>query len=143
MFSKSCEYAIKIMIFIASHGKSDKWVGLDEIAKAIQSPRAFTAKILQQLAREGLLDSLRGRSGGFMLAKEKSIQLGDIVMAIDGEKLTKHCVLGFKDCSEEHPCPVHFKFKNMREYLSNTLLTTTMEELKEVMNEESVFLVEA
>lgn len=141
MFSKSCEYAIKVMIFIAVRQEAGARIGLDEIAEAIKSPKPFTAKILQQLARAQLLDSVRGRSGGFILATEKQITLGDIVSAIDGEKIITGCVLGFKDCSEVHPCPVHYKFKSVREFLTGTLLKTSMEELKEVMEEQDVYLV--
>jgi len=141
MFSKTCEYAIKIMIYLAGKESNGVRIGLDEIADAIKSPRAFTAKILQQLARAQLLDSVRGRSGGFTIPKDKVITLAEIVSAIDGDKVMKGCVLGFKACSEEHPCPVHHKFKSVRDYLAGTLMSTSLDEIKTVLKQEGVFLV--
>jgi len=141
MFSKTCEYAIKIMIYLAARQENGMRAGLDEIAVAIKSPRAFTAKILQQLARAQLLDSVRGRSGGFMLPTGKTITLAEIVSAIDGDKIMKGCVLGFNECSENHPCPVHHKFKSVRDYLAGTLMSTSLEELKGLLKNEGAFLV--
>jgi Rrf2 family iron-sulfur cluster assembly transcriptional regulator len=143
MFSKTCEYAIKIMIYIASrHEDEGIRAGLEDISKAIDSPKAFTAKILQQLSRAKLLDSLRGRSGGFLITKNRIIILADIVLAIDGDGLTNGCVLGFKVCDEKHPCPVHFKYKALKETIKFTLLNTSLSELKERITSKDVFLVE-
>ena len=75
MFSRACEYAIKIMIYIAGNEEEGRRTGVKEITEAIHSPEAFTAKILQQLAKAGLLDSYKGPSGGFVLAKKPSIRM--------------------------------------------------------------------
>ena len=141
MFSKACTYAIKTMIYLASRRDQDAgMVGLQEIAEAIGSPKAFTAKILQQLTRAKLLDSMRGRSGGFELPAGKIISLAEIVRAIDGDALLTGCVLGFEECSMEHPCPMHHKFIGIRDYLSGTLNTTTLAELQQLVAEDRAFL---
>ena len=143
MFSKTCEYAIKIMIYIASRHKDESIrAGLDDISRAIDSPKPFTAKILQQLSRAELLDSLRGPTGGFLITKNKMITLADIVLAIDGDGLTMGCVLGFKVCEEEHPCPVHFKFKALKETLKFTLSNTSLSDLKDSLTNNDVYLTE-
>lgn len=143
MFSKTCEYAIKIMIYISSRpGDNEGRVGLEEIADAIESPRAFTAKILQQLSRAGLLESTRGRSGGFLLPANQMIALSDVIAAIDGDKLIKGCVLGFRECSDIYPCPIHHKFKPVRKAMTETFDTTSLEDLKGIMEENEVFLTE-
>lgn len=128
MFSKACEYAIKIMIYIATNEQEGKRTGLKEVTESIGSPEAFTAKILQQLVRGGLLESYRGPSGGFILASDKDILLHDIVVTIDGESLIKDCVLGLPDCSSENPCPVHSKFLLVRNQLTQTLLSTRIKD---------------
>lgn len=143
MFSKTCEYAIKIMISVAAASGTGDRLGLDEIAGAVRSPKAFTAKILQQLARAGLLDSSRGRNGGFMLPEHRPICLADIVAAVDGNGIMKDCVLGFSECSDEHPCPVHHKLKVVRDHLASTLKSTSLAELKIVMAERSAYLTDA
>jgi len=133
MFSKACEYAIKIMIYIASNEQDGRRTGLREVTEAIGSPEAFTAKILQQLVKGGLLDSFRGPSGGFVLPKSKNIMLYDVVVAIDGDHLLKDCVLGLPECSNLDPCPVHDKFLAVREQLSKTLLSTKIQD-EELLN---------
>jgi Rrf2 family transcriptional regulator, iron-sulfur cluster assembly transcription factor len=142
MFSKTCEYAIKIMIFISTRQEKDgERVGLDEIAEAIDSPKAFTAKVLQQLVKAKLLDSMRGRTGGFSIPqKGEEITLADIVKVIDGDKLLYGCVLGFSECSEVDPCPVHYKFKSVRDYLSGTLSSTKLQSIKGFVNDQGLLI---
>lgn len=130
MFSKACEYALKIMIQLASVEEKGKRAGLREIASAIDSPEAFTAKILQQLVKHDLLQSVRGPSGGFCLGKNQPIHLIDIVVAIDGLGITKNCVLGLEKCSDDHPCPAHDKFLAVRNHLTGILATTKLDDLK-------------
>ena len=124
MFSRACEYAIKIMIYIAGNEQGGRRTGVKEISESINSPEAFTAKILQQLVKAGLLSSYKGPTGGFELAPNKKIKLVDIVKAIDGNKLLENCVLGLETCSSKNPCPVHFRFVEIREQLNETLLST-------------------
>ena len=128
MFSKACEYAIKIMIYIAANEQEGKRTGLREVTEAIGSPEAFTAKISQQLVKSGLLNSFRGPTGGFVLPAGKRILLNDVVVAIDGTHLLKDCVLGLPECSSLNPCPVHDKFLVVREHLASILLNTEIQD---------------
>jgi Rrf2 family protein len=131
MFSKACEYAIRATIYIAVQSNQNLRVGLKDIAKEIDSPEAYTAKILQQLAKNNIIDSLKGPNGGFQIDKKEmtKIKLSQIVLAIDGDAIYKGCGLGFKNCSEKQPCPVHDKFKLIREELKKMLENTTVSEL--------------
>ena len=131
MFSKSCNYAIKATIFIAKHSLEEKKIGFVDIAKEINSPQAFTAKILQILVKAGIIDSVKGVNGGFYIQKKRiaSTFLVEIVNAIDGDTVFNGCGLGLSQCSEDHPCPVHDKFKCIREELAKMLETTNLEEL--------------
>ena len=139
MFSKACEYALKIMIYLCSVEGETKLAGLKDIAGAIDSPEAFTAKILQQLVKANLLDSLRGPSGGFRVV-QRSITLQEVVVAIDGERLLNSCVLGLKECSGDHPCPAHDKFMAVRDHLNGVLSTTYLSDLKGGVIEGNRFL---
>tara|TARA_R110002012_G_scaffold319389_2_gene539716 strand:- start:105203 stop:105637 length:435 start_codon:yes stop_codon:yes gene_type:complete len=131
MFSKACEYGIKASIFIALNSYQEKRVSLKAIAKEVASPEAFTAKILQDLVRHEIINSVKGAHGGFEIDKNKisSIKLEQIVYAIDGNKIYSGCGLGLEICNELHPCPVHEKFKSIRSELKNMLETTNLEEL--------------
>jgi len=131
MFSKACEYAIRATIYIVDKSTQQERVSLKDIAQEIDSPVAFTAKILQQLANHGIIDSVKGKSGGYEInARQlKNIRLADIVKAIDGEDVFTTCGLGLKTCSEEHPCPIHKKFKKIRVALRDMLENTSIQEL--------------
>lgn len=87
-----------------------------DIAGAIGSPVAFTAKVLQQLVRNGLIGSAKGVKGGFFIDNEtlQYLNLCRIVTAIDGNGLTENCMLGLRECSEVNPCPVHHQFKYIK-----------------------------
>lgn len=142
MLSKSCIYAIKIEIYLAlQKDKSNNYTGVTEISKAIGSPKAFTAKILQQLTKADLLESVRGPNGGFCLPKDKKVSLADIVRAIDGNQLLEGCILGFKECSAIRPCPAHFKFKKFRDDLNKAFTTTDVEDMRRIVESEKGFLI--
>ncbi|MBP0904680.1 RrF2 family transcriptional regulator [Mariniflexile gromovii] len=131
MFSKACEYGIKACIFIAINSYEGKRVSPKEIAEEINSPQAFTAKILQALVRHNIIESVKGAYGGFEVSKNeiKHIKLAQIVKAIDGDSIYNGCGLGLEKCDENHPCPVHDKFKGVRDELKYMLENTSLEEL--------------
>jgi Rrf2 family iron-sulfur cluster assembly transcriptional regulator len=131
MFSKTCEYGIRATIFIASQSCQNKRVGLKDIAEKIDSPEAFTAKILQILSKNNIIHSIKGVGGGFDIPREtmKDIKLAQIVNALEGDRVFTGCGLGLTHCSEDHPCPMHEKFKTIRNELEFMLENTNLEEL--------------
>ncbi|PXX31167.1 Rrf2 family transcriptional regulator [Arenibacter sp. ARW7G5Y1] len=128
MFSKACEYGIKAAIYIALQSLLNRRVSLKEIAEEIDSPLAFTAKILHQLAKNNILDSTKGPSGGFQISRERIevINLSDVVYAIDGDSVYVGCGLGLNKCNANRPCPVHNKFAVIREELKQMLKGTNL-----------------
>lgn len=142
MFSKACEYGIRASIFIATKSSEGIRVGIKDVAKEIDSPEPFTAKIMQILTKSGIIYSAKGVGGGFEVSKEalKSIKLIQIVDAIDGNTIYKGCGIGLKECSEIHPCPVHNQFKKIRELLLAMLTNTTLEELALGVNAGNYYL---
>lgn len=119
MFSKACEYALKATIYIAQQSLQQKRVNVKDVANSVDAPIAFTAKILQQLCRENILESNRGKQGGFIfeIKKQKQIRIYDVVRIMDGDAIFTNCGLGLQKCSELNPCPVHDDFKKVRENL--------------------------
>lgn len=129
MFSKSCEYGLRAIIYIAQQTKQDVKVSLTTISEAIDSPQAFTAKILQQLTRNNIVTSIKGPYGGFVIEidKMKTITLSHVVKILDGDNIYTGCGLGLAQCNENSPCPLHFKFITIREQLRNMLENTSLE----------------
>jgi Rrf2 family protein len=142
MFSKACEYGIRASIFIASKSAKGIRVGIKDVAKEIDSPEPFTAKIMQILTKNKIIHSTKGVGGGFEVSNEiqKSIKLIQIVDAIDGDRIYKGCGIGLKECSEEHPCPVHDDFKKIRGLLFEMLTQTTLEQLASGVKSGDFFL---
>ncbi|MEO8762176.1 MAG: Rrf2 family transcriptional regulator [Bacteroidia bacterium] len=142
MFSKACEYGIRAAIYIAGQAKHDKRVSLKDISQKIDSPEAFTAKVMQILTRNGIINSVKGPTGGFDIDEKQmnNIKLSDIVYAIDGDSIYRGCGLGLKECSAKRPCPVHDKFKVIRDELKVMLETTTIYELSIGLKDGLTFL---
>jgi Rrf2 family protein len=143
MFSKACEYGIKAAIYISNQSQKDERVSLKAVAKAIDSPVAFTAKILQLLAKRNLIDSSKGPRGGYEMTElmRSQITLFHIVEAIDGDKIYNGCGLGLKQCNELKPCPIHLQFKAVRDDLKAMLQSTTIAELTKGLREGSAYLM--
>ncbi|MAC94329.1 MAG: transcriptional regulator [Flavobacteriales bacterium] len=142
MFSKACEYAIRATLFIAKSSISKKRVRLGEIAEAIDSPEAFTAKILQQLAKNNVVKSIKGPYGGFEISRQKmnKMPLRKIVEAIDGDDIFVGCAMGLSACDAERPCPLHYHFVHIRDELSALLNNTTVYQMAHSLDEGLTFL---
>lgn len=143
MFSKACEYGIRATLYIAEQSlNSDKKVGLKDIADKIDSPEAFTAKTLQILSKNKIIYSIKGPSGGFYIPKEEldDIKLSTLVKVIDGDHIYKGCGLGLDQCNADRPCPVHDKFKVIRDELAFMLENTSLLELATGLDSGLTFL---
>ena len=128
MFSKSCEYGLRATIYVAEQSTLNTKVGLKAIAEAIDSPEAFTGKILQALTKNNIITSIKGPYGGFIIEdyRLKEIKLSEIVKVLDGDKIYTGCGLGLKQCNETSPCPLHYKFVAVRENLKKMLEENTL-----------------
>ncbi|MCH8010723.1 MAG: Rrf2 family transcriptional regulator [Candidatus Marinimicrobia bacterium] len=130
IYSKSAEYAIQAMIYLAEKASPDP-VMIREIAEAYNIPRQFLAKLVQTLVKQRLLIAVRGRKGGVKLGKSASeIFLPDIIRAIDGlppEKVP--CVFGLDYCSDDQPCPLHHKWEMITNQIDDMLKSENLENL--------------
>jgi Rrf2 family transcriptional regulator, iron-sulfur cluster assembly transcription factor len=130
MISKACKYAIRAAVFVASQAGKSKKFSVKDIAREVDAPEAFTAKILQVLNKHRILTSLKGPYGGFYIEDYQLEQpIINIVHAIDGTSVFWECGLGLKKCSGLHPCPMHDKFEAAREMLRQVFAQTTIGQL--------------
>jgi len=128
IYSKPCEYAIRAITFLARYpgGAAPGTV----IAEGEGLPAPVLGKVLQELARKGLLESRRGPGGGFRLArKPQLITLRDVVAAIDGLDQFAECAVGLEGCSDQSPCPLHDTWKALRAQLMRYLEVTTLADM--------------
>ncbi len=140
MLSKTAEYAIRALVYIQLQNWEEKRPGFKEIAKNIESPEHFTAKILQILTRFDLIKSFKGRNGGFFFDQDsEELQLHQIIVAIDGEKSFTRCSFGFKSCDHENKCPLHDDFAELRDNYAALVKVRTIQSLaKRILNGDAV-----
>ncbi|MBK7967340.1 MAG: Rrf2 family transcriptional regulator [Bacteroidetes bacterium] len=137
MLSKACEHGIRASLYIAQQSELEERASLKDIAHEIDAPEAFSAKILQELVRHGIINSIQGPKGGFSMSKKsiRELKLIQIIHAIDGDAFEKKCVLGLKKCSETSPCPVHDQFKHIKKDYLNMLQKTNIQKMLTSLND--------
>lgn len=141
MISKACKYGIRAAVYVASRTEEGVKLSVKEIAREIDAPEAFTAKTLQILNRHRIITSLKGPYGGFFIQPHQMQQpIMNIVHAIDGTAVFWQCGLGLKECSDDHPCPMHDKFKVAREALRDVFQNTTIGQLALQLKEGNSFI---
>lgn len=130
IFSHTCQYAIKACIVLA---KEKRKIGIIEIAEQIGTPTAFTSKILQQLTKNKLVSSGKGRGGGFYLNEEQyeKITIKDIYENFVGTEVLASCLLGLRECDGKNPCPVHYIAVEIKEKLVR-MLSYKIKDLKDL-----------
>lgn len=118
MLSYTCKTAIKAVIYLASKTEQGEKAGTKEIAEHIRASEHTVGKILQTLARQGLINSAKGPSGGFFItAIQQNQPISNIVESIEGEQIFNGCGLGLSQCSALHPCPIHEEYKVARDLI--------------------------
>jgi len=124
--SSACEYAIRAMTYVAQFEPGTRLLARD-ISAHEHIPGPFLGKIFQTLVRAGLLKSSKGPGGGFSLAREpEAISLYDIYRAVDGDTYLDACAVGLARCSDDTPCPLHERWKPIRERIRNYLESTSL-----------------
>ena len=132
MLSKSTEYAIRALVFVQLKNWEQKRPGVGEIAKEIEAPEAYTAKILQTLTKNKLMDSMKGRGGGFFFNDNQSnLTLYDVIHVVEGDACFHKCGFGLKQCNNDNPCPLHEQYKIVRDGFFDIVKTETIQSLSE------------
>jgi len=132
IFSKKCELGLQAILFLSVQ-EPGSYINSDVISENLRIPKDFAAKVLQDLVSTGIIDSKKGKTGGFLLIKEpSSVTLLDLVYAMDGNEFFSKCMLGFHKCSDKNPCPVHQKWGRLRERIRRLLANTSLANVNNV-----------
>jgi Rrf2 family protein len=130
MLSNTSKYAIRAVIYLALFASPEKKTGIKEIADDLKIPTPFLGKILQVLAKQGILHSTKGPHGGFHLEKPAmDISIMEIIELIDGTDSFDKCVIRTTHCSDQEPCSVHDKISSVREEFRSILQNETIADL--------------
>jgi len=136
MLSNKTRYAIKALMLLAlqPEGNSRPML-ISELVKQGNLPQKFLEAILLELKRQGILDSKKGKGGGYFLAKPTSdIMLGHVVRLLEGPIALLPCVsqMAYQKCEEcvnEATCSVRFVFKRVRDVSAGILDQTSLADL--------------
>jgi Rrf2 family protein len=127
--SKKADYALMAMKHLAIRPDAPS-ASAREIAEQYDIPLELMAKVLQSLARRGLVTSLQGTRGGYRLARPTSqITVADIIQAIDGPLTVTACSSEAENCDQYAKCNVRDPLWRIRERIISALTTCTLQEI--------------
>ena len=138
MLSKKAKYAIKALLALADHER-DEPMRISDLARAEQIPAKFLELILLGLRNQGVLQSRKGKGGGYLLARDPStIYLGQIVRMFDGPLAPVPCAsqtayIRCADCQDEAVCGVRLAMKEVRDATARVLDGTSLATLRSQM----------
>lgn len=142
MLSYTCKTAIKSVIYLALKSADGVKAGMKEVATEIDASEHTVGKILQTLARNGVINSAKGPSGGFYISKTQQNQpISKIVETIEGKEIFKECGLGLTKCSALHPCPVHDEYKIARDLIEHLFRSKKVKDLCDPVTNGLAYLV--
>ncbi|HXM94936.1 MAG TPA: SUF system Fe-S cluster assembly regulator [Candidatus Dormibacteraeota bacterium] len=133
--SKKADYGLIAVKHLARH-RQQHACSASEIAEEYGISPTLMAKVLQRLAREGVVAAKHGSAGGYQLAKEPSqISALDVISAIDGPVLITSCVTGHGNCDATDKCSVREPLRRVNESILNVLSTVTISQMSEELHE--------
>ena len=126
LFTKASEYALLSLIFIA---KKDSPQDVDTISKELDISKSFLAKILQNLAKAGILVSYKGANGGFMLAKE-DFNLKEIISKTEKNAGSVfECSKSKDECEKSDNCQIWNTFNTLQNQVDGFLETIFLKDI--------------
>jgi Rrf2 family protein len=135
MISKKCKYAIKALLYLAAHENEDRAIFSTEIAEKERIPKKFLETILRELRNFQILQSKRGKTGGYRLIKKPdSINLAELIRLMDGPIALLPCVslnyyASCEECDEQN-CQIKGVFEQVRDRTLEVLTATTIDQMK-------------
>ena len=129
--SVATKYAIRAVCHIA-HLAPGARAQVREISEALDIPPAFLSKILQDLARKGILASSKGPGGGFQLnCSPSETSLFTLVQAVEGPPAEGDCILGLILCADDTKCPIHDTWKDIQNAFRERMESTSIMDVVE------------
>lgn len=117
MITQKMKYALKALIVLADEKAGEgRALRIEEIAKRSGTPKRFLEQILLEIRNAGIVSSIRGRSGGYILDKDPAtVQLSELLRLIDGPMAPLPCLsqrhyARCEDCTDEETCRIRRVF---------------------------------
>jgi Rrf2 family protein len=134
MLSKKSKYALKaLMVLAKEYGQGP--VLISDIAQREDIPRKFLELILLELKNDGILQSQKGRGGGYFLGRApQAISVGHVVRVLEGPIAPLPCVsktayMRCRECRDERTCGIRIVMKDVRDATARILDSTTIADM--------------
>ncbi len=134
MLSKKSKYALKALIVLAKeYGQGP--VLISDIARREAIPPKFLELILLELKNQGILQSKKGKGGGYFLGREpRLISVGHVVRVLDGPIAPLPCVsktayMRCRECRDEKSCGIRMVMKEVRDATAKIMDSTSLEDI--------------
>ena len=129
--SKKADYGLIAVKHLATHRNALAYSAA-EIADQYGISGTLMAKVLQKLAREGVLQARHGAAGGYQLARDPGqISALDVISAIDGPVLITSCVTNHGNCDATSRCSVREPLRRVNESILQVLSSVTISQMSE------------
>jgi Rrf2 family protein len=136
--SKKADYGLIAVKHLAAH-RGEHACSANEIAEEYGISATLMAKVLQRLARQGMVAAKHGSSGGYQLAKEPGqITALDVITAIDGPVLITSCVTSHGNCDATEKCSVREPLRRVNESILQVLSTVTISQMSDEPHERAL-----
>jgi Rrf2 family protein len=128
-FTKRADYGLMAIHYIAVHDDLGA-VSAKRIAEEFAIPQELLAKILQRLAKQGLIASHNGPKGGYVLARRPAeISVGQVIRALEGPINIVSCLEDSSDCPQMERCSLRRPVKKLQAAITQMLDTMSLAEL--------------
>lgn len=137
-FNKTTEYAFRVFALMATN--KTKLYRADELFNFLKIPRSYLRKLLTELSKTGLMESIQGNKGGYRLSRDTNeISLMDIVRATESQDDNKQCFFGLSECKFGKKCKMHDNWISIIERIEHLLITTTLSDLEDIETQKHIF----
>lgn len=127
LINRDTDYALRALIHIA---KNSQRISVTEMASKLDIPKPFLRKILQILTKKGMLNSYKGKGGGFLPAiAPKKILLTDLINIFKGPVKFTDCIIKKRICSDIKTCPLRKRIRALEKHVVSELKSTTLDDL--------------
>jgi Rrf2 family protein len=129
--TKKADYGLMAMKHLAEHADQGACSAKD-VAEAYGIPQEALAKILQRLAKVGLIRSQHGMNGGYTLTRDpKMISAFEVIKAIDGPLFITSCITVRGECDQTDRCTIREPLRKVNESIEQVLKNIKISEMHE------------
>ncbi len=129
-FYKTSEYAIRALVYMAI--RKEEIFSVRRLHQALNIPYKYLSRLMHRLADAGLVRSIQGKQGGFQICQNiESVYIYQIIDAVEGLENYNRCILGFEECSDDNPCPLHDYWLPIRDQINHLLYHVSLANLVE------------